>query len=376
MSLEILKKTEAWKFSPVDEINSLKLPAQEGLSLNEVLESKLAIGPSEQQIHTVTWQDLVDQGLVNVSQVQTDQDYFYEDQNTKRAHLDRTLEDRLSPNQSYCVKFKKSPPSILWLNPVLLGSNFEFELDENVSAEILMFETEDSNTSPALLPKISFKLRAHSKLELGLSKSSTKQSFSLINILMQDEAKLKSYSFCSGEAKYKRLEMNVFQTGKESSCSLNGLNSTKDSNIYDFHSNIFHINTDQNSSQNFKAICKDQSKSIFTGRVHLTENSSGAQVDQINNNLLVNKKSAVDTQPELNIYQDNVKATHGATTSSMEDSHLFYFSSRGFKPEQSKQLLLQAFCKSTCDNLTSKGLKDFFLRAIDKDISNRSSKNV
>jgi len=368
MNLEIPRKTEAWKFSPLGTVNSFNIKTKPELKKVDFHKIKVAVGPSEQQVHTVHLQDLIDSGTAEVS-FKKSESYFFNDSNTKRANLDRNLESLTKSEKTATLKILKSPQSTLWIDPNSLSSNIEIEICENSNANILFFETEkDQAADESSFSKISFSIDQNAKLELGVSLSTANNSFSQINISVGEGAHFNSYSLMSGAAVYKRLETNVFLTGKESRATLNGLNCTRAKSIFDYHSNVFHLNKDQVTHQNYKAVCKDQSKSIFSGRVHLTENSSGAAVHQLNNNLLLDKKSSVDTQPELNIYHDNVKASHGATTSSLDENHIFYFSSRGFKPEHTKKILLEAFCKSTCSNLESPGIKEFFKKAISKEL--------
>jgi len=369
MNLEIARKSEAWKFSPISKIKSLELKTSRELDLDDIKKVRLAMGPSEQQIHTVFVNDLIESGTAELN-IKKAPSYFFEDSNTTRAKLDRNLENLTKFRNIVILKILKSPQSTIWIDPNSFGSNLEIELESGATANIVFFETDNVNlsTHESSFNRLSFLLGDDSNLELGVSQSSEKNSISQINVAMGEKSVFNSYSLMTGTADYKRLEVNVFQNGSNSIATLNGLNATKLVGTFDYHSNVFHLNNDQETFQNFKSVIKDQSKSIFTGRVHLTEKASGAAVDQINNNLLIGKKASVDTQPELNIYQDNVKATHGATTSSLDEDHIFYFSSRGFTPEQTKKILLDAFCKSTCDNLKNSGIKEFFRGAISKEL--------
>ena len=367
MRLNIHKKAEAWKFSPKQIIESFEFKnSNEGL-VHNYSDQKIAIGPSEQSLQTLSLKDLEEQNFVKLTQKETTR--FFEDKNTKRAQLDRGLEPLFESQQTLSIEFLKSPPSNVWINPYTLNFNLEITLSESVTLNVLFFEPEAAKVTNPIHYTCSFNLKESSNLEAGFNHSSIQNSFTSINISMEENANADMYTLLSGDADYKRFELNIFKQGKNAHCSLNGLSSSKASASFDYHSNVFHLNNDQETNQNFKTICQDKSKSIFTGRVHLTEKASGAQVDQINNNLLLGTKSAVDTQPELNIYQDNVKASHGATTSTLDESHLFYFSSRGFPLEQSRRLLLEAFCKSTCDNLNNSGIKQHFIDAISKELT-------
>jgi len=366
MRLNIQKKAEAWKFSPKQIIESFEFEDTNSKDCQSSSDHKIAIGPIEQSLQTLSLQELEEQKFVKITNKETHR--FFEDKNTNRANLDRSLEPLFKDKKTLAVEFLKSPPSNIWLNPYTIGLNLEITLHEDVALNILFFEPEIAKGEKPVQYTCSFNLKKSSNLEAGFSHSSEQNSFASINISMEEKANADIYTLLSGKADYKRFELNIFKKGKDAHCSLNGLSSSKATTNFDYHSNVFHLNNDQKTNQNFKTICQGKSKSIFTGRVHLTEEASGAQVDQINNNLLLGTKSAVDTQPELNIYQDNVKASHGATTSTLDESHLFYFSSRGFPVEQSRRLLLEAFCKSTCDNLKNIGLKQYFIDAVSKEL--------
>lgn len=370
MKLNINKKAEAWKFSPKNIINGLDLDLKnmKESSIEKTLETKVAAGPLEHQIHALSLKELEEQKIISVSEKQTST--FFEDKNTKRAQLDRNLEGVFKNKKTTVIKILKSPPTALWINPYIFQTNLEFDVPENTDLNILFFEPDTQASPTAANYMCAFKLADSASLDLGFNHSSAAKSFSSVNISMHEKSEANVYTLLSGESDYKRFELNIFKHGKNAHCSLNGLSSSSDKNIFDYHSNVFHLNRDQKTNQNFKTICRDHSKSIFSGRIHLTETASGAAVDQINNNLILGAKSSVDTQPELNIYQDNVKASHGATTSTLDESHLFYFSSRGFPVEQSRRLLLEAFCKSTCDNLKNTGLKQYFIDAISRELEN------
>ena len=368
MKLNVAQKAEAWKFSPKNIIQNIELQTSKEISFETTLETKIAAGPLEHQIQALSLKELEEQNIISVSEKESS--FFFEDKNTERARLDRSLEEVFKNKKTTLVKFLKSPPTAFWINPYLFNANLEFDVPANINLSVLFFEPDTQSSSVASNYMCSFTLGESSSLEAGFNHSSAVNSFSSVNVAMHEKSNANLYTFLSGDSDYKRFELNIFKHGKTAHCSLNGLSSSSDKNIFDYHSNVFHLNADQETSQNFKIICRDSSKSIFSGRIHLTEKASGAQVDQLNNNLILGEKSSVDTQPELNIYQDNVKASHGATTSTLDESHLFYFSSRGFPIEQSRRLLLEAFCKSTCDNLKDNGLKQYFVDAISQELEN------
>ena len=238
-------------------------------------------------------------------------------------------------------------------------------LDQGVRQSFCFFE---SNQQEGLSGQLKLHLKEGSELNLGLHLNSEHKSYRQFNFIVEKGAKLNLFSLFSGESAYKRLEIRVFLVDEETSVHINGLSLSKSHSVFDFHSDIFHLNKNQKTTQIYRSLNQDKGHSIFSGCMHLTEDAANAQVKQLNNNLLLNEKSRVDTQPELNIYQNNVKASHGATTGSLDKDHFFYFRSRGFKLNQAKKMLLEGFCLEPLNCIEDTGLKSYFKNRITEEL--------
>jgi Fe-S cluster assembly scaffold protein SufB len=361
------QKSEAWKFSPKPLVSKMDFLKPEDLKIEKVRSCLVALGPHSHQFESVTLGELEEDGYIEIEWSSFES---HSSRVTERASLDQTVRN-LFPMDFAKIKVNRSLPSNLWITPLAHARCLQISLADGVHQSIVLFESDVSKShAEGFLYPIS--IGKGSSLELGVAMNSETSSFSKINVDLSAESKFDCFSMLSGSATYKRLEVLVNQNSKNSSCTLNGICFAKSNSQLEFHSNIFHLSQDQTTVQNYKTLSNDKAKSIFGGRVHLTESASGAAVEQLNNNLLLSNKASVDSQPELNIYQDDVKASHGATTSSIDEDHLFYFASRGFKPDQSKRLLLEAFCKSTLDNLNDPGIKKHFQNLILEELHNES----
>lgn len=369
LKIQPTPKSEEWRFVPKGLFTDLMFTTPDDLTLENFRNSKLAVGPDVQKFETLSIGELEDEGYITIEETPQKKT---SDANTKRAVLDDTTFNLFEGLSTFKVTFLKRPPSNLWISAQTLRLA-NFHLTNNANLNLCIFETEPPETTSHKTPTdgflINFELDEGCQIELGLCLNSSKPSLSQVNITSGEKSEAHIFSFLSGETRYKRLEVNLFKNGASSKTSLQGLCFAKEDSVLDFHSNIFHSNKDQETLQIYKSICSNKSKSIFRGRVHLTESAKGANVNQLNKSLLLDKTASVDSQPELNIYQDDVKATHGATTSSIDKEHLFYFSSRGFKPEQSKKMLISAFCKSSLSNLSNSGIKSYFLDALEKEFT-------
>jgi len=140
-----------------------------------------------------------------------------------------------------------------------------------------------------------------------------------------------------------RHNLEVFHRGEQVDTQLYGLALATGEQIIDTHSSILYQHPHCSSNQLYKAIVEDRGRSIFNGRVFVPQAAQLANAAQLNRNLLLSPKARVDTKPQLEIVADNVKCTHGATVSQLEDDEIFYLQSRGIDRQSAKNLLLDAF---------------------------------
>ena len=104
----------------------------------------------------------------------------------------------------------------------------------------------------------------------------------------------------------------------------------------DTHSIIDHTVPNCTSHQNYKGVLNDKSRAVFNGKVFVRENAHGTDAKQSNKNLLLSNEARVDTKPQLEIFNDDVKCAHGATVGQLEEEELFYLLTRGLARERSR----------------------------------------
>ncbi|MFA7275456.1 MAG: Fe-S cluster assembly protein SufD [Pseudobdellovibrionaceae bacterium] len=97
------------------------------------------------------------------------------------------------------------------------------------------------------------------------------------------------------------------------------------------------------SSQFFKTVLDDQARGVFQGKIHVFKDAQKTDGYQLSNNLLLSSRAEMDVKPELEIYADDVKCSHGTTTGELDETPLFYLMSRGIPKEEARRLLLEAF---------------------------------
>ncbi len=172
----------------------------------------------------------------------------------------------------------------------------------------------------------------------------SKQAYhiSRTQIFLEEFANLHSYSHQSG-AILGRNNLDVYHIGKNSTSVVDGTYLCSKNQVIDNHTKIDHVVGDCQSSQLYKGIIQDQARAVFNGQVVIRHGSQKASSEQLNKNLLLSSEAEVDSKPELAIYADDVKATHGSTIGQLNEEEIFYFESRAISRAKAIQLLSKGF---------------------------------
>jgi len=150
------------------------------------------------------------------------------------------------------------------------------------------------------------------------------------------------HSFALG-AKLSRNNIRTKLAGEGLECILNGLYLTKDEQLADHHMIVEHAQPHCASHEYFNGILDDKSKGVFHGRILVQEIAQKTDAKQTNKNLLLSDDATADTKPQLEIYADDVKCTHGATIGQLNAESVFYLRSRGINTDMARQMLIHAF---------------------------------
>lgn len=132
---------------------------------------------------------------------------------------------------------------------------------------------------------------------------------------------------------------------------LNGLYICHGSQHMDNHMRVEHAAAHCDSRQFYRGILEGESRAVFSGRIIVAEGAQKTDAKQSNSNLLLSDKCQVDTKPQLEIYADDVKCTHGATIGQIDDEAVFYLRSRGVPEELARAILVQAFAGESLDRM-------------------------
>ncbi len=156
--------------------------------------------------------------------------------------------------------------------------------------------------------------------------------------------------------KISRHNLEVFQRGEATETTLNGLTVAFGEQLSDTHSVIDFNHPHGTSRQLHKCIVGNKARAVFNGKVFVRKAAQLTDAGQLSRNLLLSPRARVDTKPQLEIVADNVKCSHGATVSQLEDDELFYLQSRGLDLERSRYLLIDAFAAEMLNQLPILGV--------------------
>jgi Fe-S cluster assembly protein SufD len=151
-----------------------------------------------------------------------------------------------------------------------------------------------------------------------------------------------------------RLSRNNIRTslsGEGLECILNGLYLTQGEQLADHHMVVEHAQPHCNSHEYYNGILDGRSKGVFHGRILVREAAQKTDAKQTNKNLLLSDDATADTKPQLEIYADDVKCTHGATVGQLNEESIFYLRARGIGADTARRMLIHAFAGEIIDRI-------------------------
>jgi len=155
-----------------------------------------------------------------------------------------------------------------------------------------------------------------------------------------------------------RHDLNVALREEGAACDLHGLYVLGGRQHVDNHTRVDHLVPNTRSSERYKGVLDGHSRGVFNGKVVVHEGADGTDAAQSNANLLLSRDAEIDTKPELEIYADDVKCSHGATVGQLDEAALFYLRSRGMDLEDARGLLTYAFCREVVDRLRIREVRE------------------
>lgn len=157
--------------------------------------------------------------------------------------------------------------------------------------------------------------------------------------------------------KLTRNNLNFYQYGEHCDSILNGITILEDRQHVDHNTLVYHTAPNCESHQDYKGIYDDQSTGVFNGKVYVEKEAQKLDAFQQNNNILISDKATINSKPQLEIFADDVKCSHGCTIGQLDEDALFYLRSRGIGKKEAQALLMYAFANNVLESVKIPELK-------------------
>ncbi|QDH80176.1 Fe-S cluster assembly protein SufD [Echinicola soli] len=164
------------------------------------------------------------------------------------------------------------------------------------------------------------------------------------------------------------LTLNLRDSGCEG--NMYGLYLLNGNTHVDNHTNVDHTMPHAESNELYKGVLADKSRGVFNGKIFVRQDAQKTNAFQQNNNILLSEDAIINTKPQLEIWADDVKCSHGCTTGQLDDEALFYLQARGIGKVEAKNLLLYAFAGEILDHIKIEPLREFCIALVQERLGN------
>lgn len=258
------------------------------------------------------------------------------------------------------VHFSSGNETALMLQPRNL-----IVVDENSHVQII--ERHQSLTDNPVLTNCVTEVFANKRAIVDYYKiQNDKENASLIDntfINQKQESVASVHTFSFG-GNLTRNNLNFFQKGERIDSTLKGVTIIGDKQHVDHYTLVHHIEPNCESHQDYKGIFGDSATGVFNGRVIVNKEAQKTNAYQSNNNILISDKASINTKPQLEIFADDVKCSHGCTIGQLDENAMFYMRTRGIPEKEAKALLMYAFSNNVLSSVKIPEIKQRITKII------------
>ena len=371
------KKLENWKFLDINQI--IKKDIGELSFFNDY-------SPINKIDESVFVKDLEHNKIVFINGKVERINFNYEDQDKIEINESSKLEDKFKNSNSlidlnnafinkiYKILVKKDyslkKPLIVYhlTNNEIQSKNInlrlQFQLEQNSSLRLIDFFNHNSEKN-FINVFYNFELKKNAILKNykldRLQNKNIQYSFNNIN---QDENSVSETFLLSAGSSFLKNEINCNLNGEYSSAFVNGIFSIKDNQQHEIRTTINHLVENTKSYQLIKSVLGKNSKAAYQGKIFVDQKAQKTDGYQLSRAILLDETSEFNAKPELEIYADDVKCSHGSASGSLDENSIFYLMSRGLNYQQSKELLINGFILEVIENITDIEIKDLIKKMI------------
>ena len=239
-----------------------------------------------------------------------------------------------------------------------INLKLEFQLEQNSSLRLIdLFNDEAENNFINIFYNFDLKENAILK-NYKIDKAQNKNIRYSYNNIEQDNNSVSETFVLSSGSNFSKNEINCNLKGEYSSAFVNGIFSLNDGQHHEVRTIINHLVENTKSYQLIKSVLGKNSKSAYQGKIFVDSKAQKTDGYQLSKAILLDESSEFNAKPELEIYADDVKCSHGSASGSLDENSIFYLMSRGLNYQQSKELLINGFLLDVVEKITDTEIKN------------------
>lgn len=247
-----------------------------------------------------------------------------------------------------------------------LSTKLQIEL--GASGRLTLIERHEAKQSHAAAQIMETEIILHKQAKLVHGKvvkgSANYAHLALTKVKVAEGAYYDNFALLKG-GKLARNEIEVTLQGKLSQCALNGAMLLRGHEHADTTTRIIHAAPHGSSRQVYKTVLSDQARGVFQGKIIVKEHAQKTDGYQMSRALLLSDQAEMNAKPELEIYADDVKCSHGSTVGDLDADALFYLRARGLNEDEARGLLIRAFVDEIVDEIRVPEWRDFCRAEVD-----------
>ena len=267
----------------------------------------------------------------------------------------------------------ESPIEILFFSTTVNGfSQYRNQISIGKNSEVKFIERlQNLNNSASFVNHFTqINCAKNTKVEYNKIQNNTAESqlIDTMNVYQEQDSTCNINTLIFGGS-FIRNNLNFEQNGSNCESNMNGVSILNNNQLADNHTFVDHKSAHCRSNEMYKGVYLDNSKGVFNGKIMVRPDAQKIDAFQSNNNLLLSDTSSIDSKPQLEIYADDVKCSHGCTIGQLDDDALFYMRSRGIGIEEAKAVLTYAFASEAIENISVEQVKTLAKKLLAKKLN-------
>ncbi len=252
--------------------------------------------------------------------------------------------------------------SKIWSKNINL--KLDFELDKNSSLRVIDYFN-DTSKKNFINIFYNFDLKENSILKnYKLDKFQNDNIKYFFNNIEQEKNSISETFILSSGSNFLKNEINCDLNGEYASAFANGIFSLNNNNHHEIRTTINHLTENTKSYQLIKSVLEKNSNAVYQGKIFVNSDAQKTDGYQLSKAILLDKESEFNAKPELEIYADDVKCSHGSASGSLNEDSIFYLMSRGLSYQQSRELLINGFLLDVVEKITDSEIKNLIKNMI------------